>query len=207
MKSLEQYDTTDTPKASFKIGLDTQAWDLLNKLVPTLEVAFEFFPDLEAVDIEFIKPDVDSKVAYLARVPRAWLRINGELDLYVPDDDSYGVAGYLLQIGDQVSPIPLSLFSGSHEKLFSPQRFTLTLTPSACLVRDPILVEDAQNNWSEEVRDSAVNLSGFTSHSNPGGSKRHRLSAQMSSVCELLSHELGTTVEMGKIIGSHSKDQ
>jgi hypothetical protein len=206
MKPLDHYDITPASKASFKISLDTQTWEFMHKAVPTMDIAFELFPDLEAIDIDFIKPEPDGHVAYLSRVPRAWMRINGELDLHVPDDDAYGVSGYLLEIGEQISPLPLSLFSPTQSRLLAQQRFNLTFTPSACLVRDPVLLEAAQNDWNGTSKEDLLLVEGFTSHANPGGSKRHRLSAQMTTVCELLGRELDLEVELDRIFGSHSKN-
>jgi hypothetical protein len=205
MNPLDDYATSTTKKASFNIGLDTNTWDFIHKASPTLSIAFELFPDLEAIDIDFMKLSRRANIAYLSRVPRAWMRINGEVDVYVPDDDPYGISGYLLDVGEQISPLPLSLLPSFGDLPHSKQRFNMTFTPSACLIRDAEKLDGASVEWDNELGQDMLTIEGFTSRSNPGGSKSHRLSAQMTTVCELLSKEMDVRVELDKIYGSHSK--
>jgi hypothetical protein len=204
MKKLEQCAASQENLASFRIRLETETWDFLQKTAPSLDIAFELFPDLEAVELEFLKPSPDSSTAYLSRVPRAWVRTNGQLSPYLPDDDAYGISGYLLEIGEQLSPLPLSLLSQTAQLDPESQRFGLTFTPIACIQRDPELLEKAQTAMDPSILSKLLQVEGFTSSLNPGGSKPLRLNAQMTTICELLNHELGVKVDLGKIHGSHS---
>lgn len=204
MNKLEQDAASKAHLATFKIRLDTETWDFIQKTAPSLDIAFELFPDLEAVEVEFLKPSQGADIAYLSRVPRAWVRTNGELAPYLPDDDAYGISGYLLEIGEQLSPLPLSLFPRSDYCGGENQRFNLTFTPSACISRDPALLEAAQSQIDDDTVSNILNINGFTSNANPGGSKANRLHAQMTSICELLSRELDIMIDMDKVHGSHS---
>jgi hypothetical protein len=195
---------TETPlKASFKIKTDTNTWEFVHKSAPYLEIAFDLFPDLEAIQVQFLKPSPTSPQAFLSHVPKAWVRINGEIQTYKPDDDAYGLSGYLLEVGNQISPLPLSVDAINKHVLMTDNRFSLLLTSSACLVRNPALCEDALDNWNP-VSDSLqelVEMKGFTSRMSPGGVKVKRLHAQMHVVCDILAKEIGIPVNFGRIHG------
>jgi hypothetical protein len=199
---------TETPlKASFKIKTDTNTWEFVHKSAPSLELAFDLFPHLEAIQVQFLKPSPTSPQAFLSHVPKAWVRVNGEIQAYKPGDnsiDAYGLSGYLLEVGNQISPLLLSTRAIDRHVLMTDNRFSLLLTSSACLVRNPVLTEDLFDNLNPglDTLQELVEMKGFTSRMSPGGVKVKRLHAQMHVVCDILSKEIGIPVDFDRIHGS-----
>jgi len=196
MSPYEDYATEPSGKASFKINLDGDAWEIMQKTAPSIDIAFDLFPDLEAIEIDFIKPDPHADCALLSGVPRAWIRLNGEVEAYIPTDDLYGLAGYLLEAGEQISPLPYTYLPTDKLKSLQEQQFSILFTPSACLVRTPPHLEETL------ALEKNIVIEGFTSQSNPGGSKQQRLNAQMASVCEVLGKQVDARISLEAVQGS-----
>lgn len=202
MKLPSDYDTNTATKAIFRLVLDTNTWESVQYRAPSIDLTFMIFPDIEVIELDFIRPNETSPIAYLSSIPKAWIRLGGKLTKFDPTQDIHGVSAYLFEIGEQLSPLPLSALPGADYEALGQQRFSMTLTPSACLLTDPLIAEHAAECPDLPFPSGPVVTEGFTSRQNPGGSKFQRLNAQMSSVCEAMSLQTGHDICFEKIIGT-----
>lgn len=196
---MHQYEReTGTRTVNFSLTLDDTAWSFVTAATQNAEFIFDAFPDAEVIELEFIRPNDASIYAHLCGAPTVWVREDGILGKYDTTNYDYDLSPCIIDLIEEVKIIPINDIMRHIPD--DQQVIKLVLTPSICLLMG---VCEFSERSGTRMRTNISTYRGFVGVSDDAEMTASRIQAQLLTICDVLSIQLNSDVELGAVSGEH----
>lgn len=189
-------DQTATSVVNFALALDDTAWSFITSTMQSADFMFDVFPDVEVIELDFIRPNSGSIYAHLCGAPSVWIRTDGVVEKYDTTDSDYDLSPTIIDLIDEVSLIPVN--DWIRHVPDDQQVVRLILSPSICLV---VGIANFTEQTKSHMCANISSYSGFVGVADGGEMTASRIQAQLMSVCDVLSIQTNITIDLGEVSG------
>lgn len=197
MQNKEDQSATGT--ASFALTLDDRAWSFAASTLQSADFMFDVFPDVEVIELDFIRPNPGSIYAHFCGAPSIWIRVDGVIEKYDTTDSDYDLSPCILDLIDEASLIPINDWLRHIPDDLQVMR--VILTPSICLITG---ISTFSGRSGSDMCANISTYSGFVGASDSAEMTASRIQAQLTSVCDVLSIQKNRLTELGDVSGGFS---